>query len=463
VTLIKISTDLAINKYLQLLVAICAAGLLIIWPIPETIALRNSLLTIGCITSIIVIWRLRECVRSKNGIAFWILLCFYVWLIIHLSLLSQQFEFQLDELKSVWARSLMATILGFAFGIILSQNLKQNTNDVGPKLLLIFIFLGLSGTNIVCLIYYIYHLLLGGALVNNTILLPLYKAKPPFIVSIALLMPLCLILITRVIYKLEGKRWLIFSYANILISLFSLYLVNSKNGAIVFSLTFLIFTLNILFMVRTNRSKIIISIATLLILGGTTYEFLSRHIKQNPAFPSLIADAELSIDIVNQSYWKNRFAYAVPINDYGEAVNVSTYERLAWFVAGSRLLEENPQGFGLIHHSFGWMALAKWPDFYKPNGNLRGATHSGWLDMALGIGIPGILLIWIPLIISWYRSLFQKGLWFSYASWTIPIIGLTYLITEVAGTHFTEILFFMTAFFCGITLQYPAPPFKIFQ
>ena len=114
-------------------------------------------------------------------------------------------------------------------------------------------------------------------------------------------------------------------------------------------------------------------------------------------------------------------------------------------------------GYGLLHHSFGSLAAIKYPDFYKPVGNTRGATHSGWLDFALGLGIPGLLLVLVPLFAAWYRSLHQKGLWFSYASWTIPIMSFAYLTTEVAESHYVEMLFFMTAFFCGLTLQFPKP------
>ena len=96
--------------------------------------------------------------------------------------------------------------------------------------------------------------------------------------------------------------------------------------------------------------------------------------------------------------------------------------------------------------------------FYTPTGNTRGATHSGWLDFALGLGIPGLLLVLIPLAAAWYRSLFKEGLWFSYASWTIPVMTFAYLIAEVSEAHFIEMLFFMTAFFCGITLRYPKTP-----
>jgi hypothetical protein len=86
---------------------------------------------------------------------------------------------------------------------------------------------------------------------------------------------------------------------------------------------------------------------------------------------------------------------------------------------------------------------------------MRGATHSAWLDFALAVGIPGLLLVLIPLWVSWYRSLFQQSLWASYTSWTIPIMTFAYLITEANEAHFIELLFFMVAFFCGLTLCTP--------
>jgi hypothetical protein len=83
----------------------------------------------------------------------------------------------------------------------------------------------------------------------------------------------------------------------------------------------------------------------------------------------------------------------------------------------------------------------------------NGMTHSGWLDLVLGIGIPGVLLILIPLGAAWYRSLKMNTLWGSYVSWAIPAFTLTWLITEVIGAkHFIELMIFITAFFIGITL-----------
>ena len=179
---------------------------------------------------------------------------------------------------------------------------------------------------------------------------------------------------------------------------------------------------------------------------------IDQHIKKNLAWPRLIADIKVAIDIDHQQWWKDDKVCCAPINSVGVPVDISTYQRTAWFMVGSRLLTENPQGFGLIHHSFGWLAGAKYPDFFKPIGGTRGATHSAWMDFALAVGIPGLLLVLIPLWVSWCRSLSQNGLWASYTSWTIPVLAFAYLITEANEAHFIELLFFMVAFFCGTTL-----------
>lgn len=230
----------------------------------------------------------------------------------------------------------------------------------------------------------------------------------------------------------------------------------------IFSVGIVLFSINLAIKLKWKLLiKSASSIIVLITLATASYYVIEKHALQNPAWSDLISNIKTGVDIDNQQFWKNSAKYPIPNNEMGNQVDASTYERTAWFLAGARLLKDNPQGFGLIHHSFGWLALKKWPDFYPPNGKTRGATHSGWMDMALGVGIPGILLIIIPLAISWLRSLFQKGLWFSYASWTIPLMTFAYLITEVAGAHFTELLFFMTAFFCGLTLQFPITSAKM--
>jgi len=344
--------------------------------------------------------------------------------------------------------------MGLALGIILTNGTAPNVSG-RKNIVTLLLLTGLSGTCLIGFSHYGYSAWHTKQLLNYDVLFALYKAKPPFVIGAALALPLSFILIIKSINQQASRWWLLPSLLIISLSLFVAYFSNTKNGIAIFALTLAIFTANVFFKIQWSWSRYVLTTLIGVIIFSLSYLGIEKHIEKNSAWPSMIANFKVGLDIDHQNHWKNRNAYPQPVNQYGTPVDASTYERTAWFVAGTRLLVENPLGYGLLHHSFGSLALAKWPDFYKPIGNLRGATHSAWLDLALGLGIPGLLLVLVPLWVSWYRALFQKGLWLSYASWTIPIFSFAYLTTEANGAHFTELLFFMTAFFCGLTLQYP--------
>jgi len=126
---------------------------------------------------------------------------------------------------------------------------------------------------------------------------------------------------------------------------------------------------------------------------------------------------------------------------------------VAWARAGLELLAEHPFGYGLINHSFGAMAIKPREGFHQPDSKNRGSTHSGWLDFALGFGILGLLLVWIPLMVSFWRARKRTDFWSRYATWAIPVVGFTYLTTEVCTAHFIELLLFLSAMFFGLTLR----------
>ena len=442
-----------VKPFLAYFLLVFSSALLAVWPVPETIALRHILLGLGFINGLAALYSYKEMLIRRSSWPFWFFLSFFIWLVIHLIIFTNEFDAQLFELKHVWMRCFLATPIGLGAGLILND---LHRPAMGKRNNVIFLMLaGISGTCLIGFSHYIYTALHTGQPLNYGILFNFYKAKTPFVIGAALTLPLCLILIIRSINKEVNSWWILPSLMVISINLFVAYFSNTKNGIAIFAITLIIFSINLIFQIKWGwrNSFITLLIGTLILI--LSYAGIKNHVEKNDAWPSMIANIKIGADINHQNYWKNRDFYPKPLNQNGDPVDISTYERTAWFFAGSRLLAENPIGYGLLHHSFGSLALTKWPDFYKPNGNLKGATHSGWLDFALGLGIPGLLLVLIPLFSSWYRSLFQEGLWFSYAAWTIPILSFAYLTTEVAGEHFTELLFFMVAFFCGLTLQYP--------
>ncbi len=440
----------------ELLIVICSATLVAIWPLPGTIALRHTILVIGSLACLCFLIHHKRDLLNFCAWPFWVLLGFYGWLLFHLGFLSHQPELQLAELLSIWMRCLLATVIGVGLGLIIYKTSTPSQQEIAlptPKLMMIVLLIGFSGTCLFALIGSLSQIILTDKPLYINHLLPPYKAKVPFVITNVLLTPLCFILLLKALRNQISKWWIPVCLILITCCLLISFFINTKNGMTILLISLFIFTINLIFIIFKSASWHKIFWIPLIGMIVAAYFGIYAHISTNTAYPPLLLDAKIGIDIDNQNYWKNRLAYPIPINPLGNPVDSSTYERAAWFTAGTRLLSENSLGFGLIHHSFGWLALKKWPDFYKPIGNLRGATHSGWLDFALGLGIPGLLLVLIPLFASWRRSLLQKGIWFSYAAWTIPLLTFAYLTTETAGGHFTELLFFLTAFFCGLTLN----------
>jgi hypothetical protein len=234
----------------------------------------------------------------------------------------------------------------------------------------------------------------------------------------------------------------------IIATLLTYFLANTKNGFAISALIFVYFFTQAFganSKVRIRRSGLyFVLLACVLIFGYT----LKKHTDNNPAWANLIADYKTSIQINQHDNWKDN-ASPLPINEHGYTVNLSTYERVSWAKAGLELLSEHPWGYGLIDHSFGAMAIQKWEKFR----NNQASTHSGWLDFALGFGIFGLMLVVIPIVVSYARLRKRSGFWNTYALWSIPVITFTYTTTEVCTGHFIELLFFMAAWFSGLALR----------
>jgi len=443
------SPSSAINQHTKLiwLILLCAAGLLFIWPLPGTIALRHVFLGVGFIASIYYLYQQRLALIVWAAWPTWLFLGFYGWLIIHLAFFSHEWNLQIAELSSVWMRAALAIPLGLALGLALTQKQSSIRKYSVP-----IIFFGLLGTFLIFFIRYVYQVYMTGLWLHFPFYEIPYRAKPPFVIGTALLLPLCFVMINQALNFLASKYWIVLALFSVAAVSFGDYFANTKNGMAILITCFILFLIKFLISRQRNTNKffLVVLLATLLTVASLG---INQHVKKNPAWSNLLDDIKVASDIHHQDWWKDDKVCCAPVNSAGVPVNVSTYQRTAWFIVGAHLLAENPQGYGLIHHSFGWLAGEKYPDFSKPIGGTRGATHSAWMDFALAVGIPGLLLVLIPLWASWYRSLSQAGLWASYTSWTIPVLTFAYLITEANEAHFIELLLFMTAFFCGLTLQ----------
>jgi hypothetical protein len=112
------------NPYAELVCLISVVVLLIIWVLPNTIALRNVLLVIGGISGFIVIVQSHFFVRRswQEMMPLYLFSLLFVWALAHAFFFSLNPELSLNELKSVWMRAFLASITAIGVSIALRKN-----------------------------------------------------------------------------------------------------------------------------------------------------------------------------------------------------------------------------------------------------------------------------------------------------------------------------------------------------
>jgi O-Antigen ligase len=439
--MLKLSRELLARQVLLFAVA----GLLAIWPLPQTMALRNLLYLTGLLGASYLIQH-QSWPSMRAGIRTYLpILMFFVWIVFHYAAWSVDRHEQLRELTGFWLRCLVASLLGMGLGASLVKN-QQQTQSPRDKFSKRLLFASLFGTLVIYLLRYLYEVMNTGIWLHTDFYMTPFNGKPQIAIFITILLTAIFAGFPSSL-KTRRNQWLAGAgLFTILCCLFVLYTANTKNGFLIFGLLVLAFVVKIVRGRMDYRTTLMIGL-TCCVLVAVGY----LHVQSNPAWRNIIPDVKVGLDIENNSYWKNWISEPEPINELGVAVNQSTYLRTAWFRAATELIRENPQGYGLMSYSFSYLAKHKWPDFYSRENDHMVATHSGWTDLTLAFGLPALLLVQF----SWWRSYARarhfSGYWYRYIRWTVPTITFAYLTVEVSYDVFFELLFLLLGLFAALT------------
>lgn len=448
--------DSRIPSWMVWVQAVMFSILYAIWDLPATILVRNTCLITGALLSLWIIYQFRTAFFQRRAIAVWLIAALFAWACFHLVFLSNDFAAQYQEFTSIWKRTALGAIFALGFGIALScYSQKQDSKG---KTLWALIYLGLLAPTLIFIVKYVltnYGVQQGWAVPDYW---RLYYNSQPFTVPKIAYVCFCLPTLAIALGQLarnfhQGQifKWANLAYlATIPMVLFVFYADNIKNG-VVYSLVLMgLFAAVLIFNnFRQHWHLKLVVLGLVLAIGGL---LVVNSLQKNDSWRTFRADAKIAIETDNHTQWRYGGA---PINELGLYASLTNYERIAWIKVGLEYVAQNPLGYGLIERSFGRITKAKWPD------SVTSQSHSGWIDLVLGIGIPGIILIMPALLILLYQlgglnkdisispSFYSTMIW-----WALFSLLLMWCTTEISQKVYFDDLIFWLSLGAGLGLGY---------
>lgn len=418
--------------------------LLGIWAIKGTIALRNFLLGIEVLLTFFYFAFFfkggQNKVLCRNRVPIIFLCLMFCWVILHFFLLTRFPDQQLHEIKSTWLRSFLAMIVGLSTGIVLRKT-PNSISLLWVGILVSFIYLFYEYVpNAIALkrllapdyVGYIFYGKISGVLVGTILLAGLLGTM---VDAINKQKYYC---ISRVfILWLVGTTIVLYSYV---------FIFDTRNGIglaiICYSIIIVTSTMSVCKAVLNGRA----GANTFLLLGVMCFSvamlgwFGAKHLQQNAGWSTMWEDTKIAVQVEKYPNWQNPGEMGYPLNALGQVVKVNTYERVAWAMVGATiLLPQNPLGVGVLTKPFNATLKRAFPN----SADTMTGTHSGWVDIALAFGYPGLFLMLGALVSILCISLSTPGPFQGLTSLLSLSTILLFTIGELGSQHAIEMLCFL--------------------
>ena len=418
--------------------------------LPHTLGIRSISFAVGAILGVYIIIKNYRLLFQKNAAPIWLIFLLFAWMTIHLLFIGKNYELQIAEYLSLWKRAALGTIFAIGFGIAVTQSNQARNWWI--------VVMGLCSPSIVYFVKYIATYLLPIIGFKPPIFLMLFKGTAEFYVAkisyVFFCFPPLAIALGMFSANLKradvnqasyiGEQW--FWLLTVIAVLGVFICENIKNG-IIYSVVLIVVFLTLVLKNGLYRlSKSNLKMIAVIFLAGIIFVF--HNIRSNPSWGTLWADYEIASQVSPDVVWKTQDLY-YPKNKYGMTVSGTNFDRIFFAATGLNLLENNLIGYGLVQSSFGHLAREQWP-----NAPLI-QTHSGWLDLALGLGLPGVLLLLISSLLTIKNIAPQSLPWSIFGAWGLVSILLLYCTTEVAQKNYVDTFVWLIVLVASLSLQPP--------
>ena len=413
-------------------------GLLFIWVIPNTIALRHLLLVTGCLSAIGIIRYNWSKLRSLDGSYFPLLsiLGLFIWVLVHSAFFSLNPSLEFSEIRGLWMRSLVGAFAAVGLGIAIVKYAK----------LRLYFYLALFSTPSINLVAYCWASYLNhGFLKPFDFIFFLYgKIEAAYFGAIAAAVSTANLISLMVgkIDELKVKQVFLWLLGLVLV-LISDLISGTKNGIAIALALCLIFAVVVVInsLLFKGGSKLLSAFVVIAIVLLSLVIWKGHTSSAYRGWDTVFQDAAVGFDIDGNKQWqKDEYSISMPLNSSGAPVAINTYIRAAYAAVGVRLISQYPLGYGSINQSFkGLQEHAQIPHEHE------GQVHSGWIDFGLAFGVPGLVLIFSCMLSTIYFGLKSKS---SIAlPWVIVCLAFIPfgLIAEISyKQYFEATIFFLT-------------------
>lgn len=422
--------------------------------IPHTMAARNILLALVFVA--IPFCNLDWSIYKGRLNIFYI---FGAYLVIHLMFFSTDFDSAFKNFRSEWLKFILFSVLGLTSSLLVSQlHLKR-----------VLLWFGVAFS----IPLFMYLIFLGYEWVRLPAGFPwgflgIYSAPGELVyTSLA-----ATILLSIYLYFQALKLWeYLLSIALILMAILPLAIVRSRGGVLFCILTLILVSLYVflrnLNKFNLNKTAGLVMLAPIALIIFTTISLssLSDLGKWGRTFGNLRMGASvmpISFEVAcngtevvykkfsNDGSMEQKTLNAIQSIDDGDGA------RILGAIVGARLAIENPMGIDQSRQAY-QIALANHCNDL-PASSLS-HSHNGWINVALGIGIPGAIILFslfVGLAVFGYRKLVVDGQYFPYASALTLSTCIWFMRALLDGTmqdQILEIQAFSMALLFGLTVS----------
>lgn len=412
-----------------------------IWLVPGALGIRYACLVLGSFLGIYQVIKNNKIIRFLD---YWnILLIYALFLIVisHYYLNSDGGWLIKTEFSVIWKKTFLGVNFAIGLGLLLRSEISLRYKNI-------FIFGLFLPVALFCLLYLINSM--GSAANIDKIIIANYFDywKDNYISKyqyVFFAMPILGVCFYEFKTTLVGHIKITTSLVVLLILitiLSSFYLINGKNGILYFVSCFILFVIG---MVRKSYNSI--GILLLISLLSISVTFVARqHFITNSTWQNLESDIPIAFDTDKYSNWKNSQPLSI-LNEKGNVVSETTYLRIAWLKEGILLVSKYPLGYGLIQDSFKYLGEKEWQ-----NSSLS-HTHWGWLDLTLGLGIPGLIITVLAVYIAFNKCRKSKNYYAKTGVWVLPLLSFAFLTSEVCEKTSWDMFLFMIAFYSVVSIE----------